>query len=132
MSGQKEEQYNEAIAEVRRLLKVWADWLRSYGGGYGCRGYPNSVAFIHAFEPREDNTLPAFDNEEAQRVERAMCALKAFNRRCFLALLYEYYAELTNREGAEQLNVSEPTFRAWRAYGENYVAGYLTKGPSEG
>lgn len=114
-----------AIEEVRRLLKLWAQWLQWGDGGGGCRGYPSSVAFIHAGQSRDSGNVVRIDNEEANQVERAMCQLKLINHRIFQALIFEYVTGDTNKEAARRLKVSEPTFRAWRAYGEYFIAGKI-------
>lgn len=112
------------ICEARRLLKVWASWL-GQGGRHGCRGYPRASAFIHANEGDIKNMHVEPENEEAERVERAMCVLKRFNMNVFKSLRYEYELKLSNREAAERLNVSTKTFKVWREKGEYFIAGKI-------
>ena len=120
------EQTNDGLNEARRMLKVWADWLRTGGRGL-CRGYPKSSAFTHADEVRGTADLVNDDNLEALAVENAMCRLKILNKGAFKALICEYCLELSNREAAERLKVCEKTYKHRRAVGENVIAGIIMK-----
>ncbi len=112
------------ISEARRKLKAWAYWL-SQGGRHGSRGYPKASAFVHANEGDRTNSHIESGNEDAEQVERAMCALKRFNFNVFKSLRYEYELEIPDREAAERLCVSIKTFRVWREKGEYFIAGKI-------
>lgn len=119
------EQTNDGLSEARRMLKVWADWLRTGGRGL-CRGYPKASAFTHADEVRGTCDQVSDDNPEALAVENAMCKLKCINKQAFMALIYEYYMELTNREASDKLKCSEKTYKHRRAMGEHFIAGKVS------
>jgi len=120
---ERAEQQPDGMEPIRQAIRRWAAWLREES--IGCRGYPKSVAFIHADEQRETAHHEVIEDEEVHRVERAMIALRAWNRRAFLAVFYDYYLELTNKEAAERLKTGETKYKQLRAMGESYVAGKI-------
>lgn len=125
MSAANFHRTNEQLNEVRQLLKLWARWLNAPGGGHGCRGYPTSVGFIHGKQTREASNVIPVTNHEANRVERALCKLMAFDFRAFRVLVYQYHLHWSHRDIARQLKVGEATVRNYRANGEYYLRGKL-------
>lgn len=115
-------QKDDGLNEVRAMLKIWADWLRTDNRSMA-RGYPQSSAFIHADEVRQTCDQVSNDNPVALQVETAMCKLKKKNHNAFLSLVYDYLLELSNREAAERMKCSERTYKYWRSQGEHFILG---------
>lgn len=115
------------VDDVREKLKLWALWLKGTEGmaRLSCGSCVESIMkHTEEFGPNR----PEFDQNdepEALEVEVAMCKLKTFDRRLFKALMYEYYFELTNKEAAQRLKCSLPTFKTWRANAESFIAGRI-------
>jgi len=109
----------EMMNDVRYLLIIWGRWAS--GGSVRSIGYPTEAHFINADTGGKGFTEG--ENEEAERIEKAMCQLKNLSRKAYDALVCEYVYKMTNPQAAEKLKCSKATYQWRRGDGEYFIAG---------
>ena len=108
----------DAVDGARRALVRWAIWAKSIK--IGNLNYPNKTNFVQVPSGTSELVDPL-----AEQVEAILCKLDRKNPLIVEALRIEYWTDYSLKQKAQEMKVSEATFKSWRCYGEHYVAGAL-------
>lgn len=102
------------LSETHDALEQWATWQNTAQG--------SKLSLFTSDEP----VIESFDPVVAERVEKAMQALKVFSPTNFEAVkIYWLNRGMSTRDCAMHLRVSETKFRGLKDSGECYVAGKI-------
>ena len=122
MQGNAQTEFN-AIDETRRILGKWGDSEKATR--LGAKGYPCKAPYTDADQVMETCNPDIHKDEEVDRAERALLALKRINHDMFEVLRYTYATTLTGIEIAKRMKCHKRTLQDWRNSGEYYVASRL-------
>lgn len=115
------EHESETLRKAQELLKVWATWMNQTSGA--TLGFPSAAPY--AGERIDQAHTGYVNNPDAEKVERAMCILKAINYQSYIAVACWYLSEMDRHEAADVCRCSKASYDTRKRNGEWFVVGFI-------